>query len=222
MQNIILITSIIQTPNKPLSYIDIRSVYSHEERYEQTKKTIQTVKEKIPNSKILIVECSRLTEEQDLYFKEHTDYFLNLIDDQDKVNRIYSISKAWGEGTMTIAAFDFLKKNNVQYDSLFKISGRYWLTDFFNYNNFVNKDIIIHNIENNIHITFTCLYKLDVSNVDQFHDFLLNNQNRMENCEGYEILFSLFLHLPKDNKVVHLDRIGIKGYLSVSNDFIDM
>ena len=48
MNNLILITSVICTTNKPLSYTNNRSVYSHEERFEQTKKTIETVKEKIP------------------------------------------------------------------------------------------------------------------------------------------------------------------------------
>ena len=50
MNNLVLITSVICTTNNPLSYINTRSIYSHEERFEQTKKTIQTIREKIPNS----------------------------------------------------------------------------------------------------------------------------------------------------------------------------
>ena len=36
MNNIILITSVINTPNKPLSYSKTRSVYNRRERFEQT------------------------------------------------------------------------------------------------------------------------------------------------------------------------------------------
>ena len=58
--NLVLITSVVCTPNIPLSYINTRSCYTHDERFEQTKKTIKTIKEKIPNLKIFIVECSDL------------------------------------------------------------------------------------------------------------------------------------------------------------------
>ena len=68
MINLVLITSIIATPNIPLSYTPTRSVFTHNERFEQTKYTIQSIKEKIPNAKIFIVECSFLTEEQNVFF----------------------------------------------------------------------------------------------------------------------------------------------------------
>ena len=48
MNNLILITSVINTPNKPLSYTKNRSVFTRNERFEQTKKTILTVREKVP------------------------------------------------------------------------------------------------------------------------------------------------------------------------------
>ena len=54
MNNLVLITSVIKTPNKPLSYINTRSIYTHEERFEQTKKTIQSIREKIPNVRYLL------------------------------------------------------------------------------------------------------------------------------------------------------------------------
>ena len=91
MANLTLITSIINTPNTPLSYTNVRSIYTKDERFEQTKKTIQTVKEKIPNAKIFIVECSNLTQEQNEYFTQNSDYFLNLINDEQKKSNIYSI-----------------------------------------------------------------------------------------------------------------------------------
>ena len=136
MNNLVLITSVICTPNTPLSYIDTRSVFTHDERFIQTKKTIETVKEKIPNSKIFIVECSELNEEQTDYFTKNSDYFLNLFNDAEKCANVYGTSKALGEGTMTIEAIHYIIQNDIQFDNLFKISGRYWLSDNFNYINF--------------------------------------------------------------------------------------
>jgi hypothetical protein len=81
MNNLVLITSIIKPPNTPLSYISVRSVFTIEERFEQTKHTIQSIREKIPGAKIFIVECSELDENELSYFTQNSDYFLNLYDD---------------------------------------------------------------------------------------------------------------------------------------------
>ena len=51
MNNLVLITSVICTPNTPLSYTNTRSVYSHEERFEQTKKLSKLLKKKYPTLK---------------------------------------------------------------------------------------------------------------------------------------------------------------------------
>lgn len=221
MNNLVLITSIIFTPNTPLSYISNRSIYTSTERFEQTKKTFKTIREKIPNCKIFLVECSNLTEEQNDYFLKKSDYFLNLIDNNEKKQNIYSISKALGEGTMTISAIEYIQKNNIVFDNFFKISGRYWLSENFNYENFLNENIIVHNINNDVKNIATSLYKLNKMNINDFYIFLTNNYHLMQKCIGYECLFAIFVNLPKQNKVIHLNKIGVNGYIAVSNDFVD-
>ena len=221
MINLVLINSIIKTPNLELSYIKTRSVFTSEERFEQTKKTIQTVKEKIPNSKILIVECSELSKEQHEYFNNNCDYFLNLIENVSAVNNIYSISKSLGEGTMTLSAIEYIKQENIYYDNFFKISGRYWLSDSFNYENFNNDNIVVHYIYNNINNACTSLYKLDKNKIDDFYNFLKTNMNLMIKCIGYEVLFAMFLNSNPEYKIIGLDKIGVNGNIAVSNDFID-
>jgi len=221
MNNLVLITSVICIENKPLSYTNIRSVYSHEERFEQTKKTIQTIREKIPNSKILLVECSNLTEDISNYLVEKSDFFLNLYNDKTIRNNTSGLSKALGEGTMTICAINYIKQNNIEYDNLFKITGRYWLSENFIYNNFNNHDIVINYIYGDRDNTSTSLYKLHKINVEDFMNFLNRNIHLMIQCIGYEVLFAIFLKEPKPNNIIHLNKIGVNGYISVSHDFID-
>jgi hypothetical protein len=168
-----------------------------------------------------LIECSNLNEEQEDYLKKNTDYFLNLINEPKKVKNVYSKSKSLGEGTITIEAIDYIKNNNILFDNFFKISGRYWLSENFNYTNFVNEDIIVHNINNDVNNTCTSLYKLNKINIIDFYNFLISNMNLMFQCIGYEVLFAIFLNLPKNNKVIHMNKIGVNGYISVSNDFID-
>ena len=221
MNNLVLITSVICIENKPLSYTNVRSVYSHEERFNQTQKTIQTIREKIPNSKILIVECSNLNEDITRYLVKNSDYFLNLYGDEKIRNNTTGLSKALGEGTMTICAINYLKENNIIYDNFFKITGRYWLSDNFNYNNFNNNDIIINYINGDTENTATSLYKLHKINVEDFIGFLNRNMNLMYQCIGYEVLFARFLKEAKPNNIVSLNKIGVNGYISVSYDFAD-
>ena len=92
--NITLITSIIHTPNTPLSYIKTRSIYTREERFEQTKRTIETVREKIPDNKIFLIECSQFTTEESDYLKSKVDIFMNIIDTNNHklINRMFTPS----------------------------------------------------------------------------------------------------------------------------------
>jgi|688.fasta_scaffold586624_2 hypothetical protein len=218
MNNLILITSVICTQNTPLSYTNTRSVYSHKERFEQTKKTISTIKEKIPNAKIFIVECSNLDVEQLDYLIKNSDYFLNLYNNEQIRNNTSHISKSLGEGTMTLCALKFIIQNNIEFENLIKISGRYWLSEKFEYKNFNNNDIVVKYIENNKDNAFTALYKLPKSSCVNFMFFLESRFNDMINCVGYENLFAIFIKT-ENKQLKILEPIGLAGYVSVSNDF---
>uniref|UniRef100_A0A6C0JEZ0 Uncharacterized protein n=1 Tax=viral metagenome TaxID=1070528 RepID=A0A6C0JEZ0_9ZZZZ len=219
MENLVLITSIINTPSTPLSY-GIRSVYNSEQRFEQTKLTIQSIKEKIPNSKIFIVECSELNEEQLNYFLQNSTYFLNLFNNEELTAKMHSNSKSLCEGTMTFCALDFLLQNDIKFDSLIKISGRYYLSENFDYNNFNNDELVIKYINNDINNVFTGLYKLPRSCTEKLKLFLQNNVNKMMLYIGYEVLFAEFIKTQKINKN-NVSPIGLKGYVSVSNEFFN-
>jgi hypothetical protein len=215
MNNLVLITSIIKTPDLPLSYISSRSVFDHQQRFEQTKKTIQSVKEKIPNSKILLVECSDFSHEEMNYFSNNCDYILNLYNKPEIRDNIYSPSKSLGEGTMTYCAINYILDNNINsgFNNFIKISGRYWLSNNFDYNIFNNNDIVVKRIPNcNV---FTALYKLPISTLDNFKNYLLSNNDNMHKEVAYEWLFACFIRTIDGYKIVNIDPIGLNGYVSV-------
>jgi|UniRef100_A0A6C0D5V1 hypothetical protein len=219
MANLVLITSIINTPNKPLSYTNTRSVFSRKERFEQTKLTIQSIKAKVPNNKILLVECSDFNEEEKIYFEKECDYILNLWDKKELHCTIFGLSKALGEGTLTIQAFLYINENNICYSNLFKISGRYWLNDNFDYNIFNNEMLIFKKInDNNIS---TVLYKFPHYIQEYLHAFLKDNYDNMNNFIGYETLFSNFLKSIKSNNTILFDKLGVSGYVTVCGSFYE-
>ena len=198
MPCITLITSVINTPNTPLSYSKVRSVFTRKERFEQTKKTVQSIKENLPNSKIIIAECTHLNEEEKNFLDNNCDHILNLWEKKELHSNIFGKSKSLGEGTMTIEALKYINDKDIKYNYLYKISGRYWLNDNFKIDNIDNiegnvfkrinnnekKLLRINNNENNI---FTALYKINEQTVDKLLKFLINNKKSMENCIDYEV-----------------------------------
>jgi len=210
MTDLVLITSVINTPNKQLSYSKIRSIFSRKERFEQTKKTIQTIKEKISNCKIILVECTDLDEEENNYFKDNCDYLLNLWNDKNLHDYIFGISKSLGEGTMTIKAIQYIQQLNLEYNYLYKISGRYWLNE--NFTLIEIKSNVFKRIDNNPNNIFTALYKIDKESVNKLLYFLVNNIENMKKCIGYEVLIAHFIK-NIDKKL--LDIIGLSGFVTV-------
>jgi thymidylate synthase len=216
-KNLVLITSVINTPNKPLSYSSIRSVFTRKERFEQTKKTIKSIKDKIPNNKIIIVECTDFTKEEKDYLEKECEYILNLWDKKELHDNIFGRSKSLGEGTMTIEALKYIEELKVDFDYLYKISGRYWLNDNFKINKDDNNVFKkINNEENNI---FTALYKIDKNIVEKLLYFLINNIENMKKCIGYEVLIS---HFVKNIDKKFVDSIGLSGFITVCGNLLNM
>lgn len=216
MKNLVLITSVIDTPNKPLSYSSLRSFFSKEERFEQTKKTIETVKKYIPDSKILLVECSHMNDEETEYFNNNCDYFLNLWNKTELHPAIFGLSKSWGEGTMTIQALEYIFLNDLNFENFFKISGRYHLNDDFNYDIYNNDKYIFKKINDDINNITTVLYKIPFNKIKELHSFLISQTDDMIKCIGYEVLFGNYIKTIDLNNIFFVDKIGIQGYLAVS------
>jgi hypothetical protein len=222
MKNITLITSVIDTPNIPLSYTPTRSVFTKEIRFEQLKKTIATIREKIPDNRIILIECSLLSEDERQYLTNAVDYFLNIYDTDDQllIQRMFTASKAMGEGTMTIYALQYLLSQNIKYDNFFKISGRYWLNDSFSYQIYDNSMSCIRYIDFDYNV-YTCFYKLSNDESFIWLDYLRNSEKEFINCMGYELIFAQFLK-SLNRKICIVNNLGVNGYISIDGNYIDV
>ena len=111
---------------------------------------------------------------------------------------------------MTIEALKYIEELNLEYQYLYKISGRYWLNDNFKLDKIENNVFKkINNDENNV---FTALYKIDKKTVEKLVFFLINNIENMKKCIGYEVLMSHFVK-NIDNQLVYI--IGLSGFVTV-------
>ena len=89
--NLTIITSVINISKEPLSYSGTRSIYSPEERFNQTIKTIESLK-KINNTEILFIESTNITKEMENFLKSKATYFLNIDETTSKSNSPHKAS----------------------------------------------------------------------------------------------------------------------------------
>ena len=170
MKDCIIITSVVQTTNKPLSYSEIRSVYSHQQRFEQTLETIDSIRKNIPNAHILLIECSPPSEWMDI-LKSKVDQFINL-EIHDLVNN--SLEKGLGEKTLLLTALSNLKE---EYSNIYKITGRYVLQNSIEWN---QSDLPTfcrtnqYGMENGVHTFF---YRIPKSKLSLFKEVLNSYTN---------------------------------------------
>jgi len=232
LPDLVLILSVIKTPKLPLSYTWKRSSFSHEGRWKQTKVTFGSIKKHLPNAKVMMVECSDLDKDLLKVINENVDYFINKIDDIPHKDIIYDKWKAHGEATQTLTAFKYIKEHNLQFKNIFKISGRYYLTDDFKYDLYDN-DLQVFKVvkgydpipdQHKLGSISTRLYKIPHSFIDQLGTFLENYRGAMQRrgtMSTYEKVFAQYLLESNYENIVLVkdpDKIGIEGKVSVRNN----
>jgi hypothetical protein len=208
MSNLIIITSVINTHPSPLSYGQ-RSVYSPQERYEQTLKTIESCN-KIPSGYKMLIETSDLDKKMEDDLKSKVDFYVNFNQDKNIKDIIDSPHKGRSEATQIINAINLIDYG--LYENIYKVSGRYWLSDNFNYDNYDNeKNVFRVDAYNNL---TTALYKINKNSYPTYINCL---EYCCSNIGQIESQFWLFF---KDNFISY-DKIGLNGNVSVNGQFID-
>lgn len=132
-----LISSVIYFADSPLSYSKNRSVFSSSEREEQTIQTINTIKKKLPEAKIYLVESGR-SRAINNKIVETVDKFIYVGDNWIVRKACDSSKKGLGETTSLLFGLRKARVSNSRFDYFFKISGRYSLTDDFKSTKYIN------------------------------------------------------------------------------------
>jgi len=181
-----------------------KSIYSVKERVEQTHHTLKTIREKCPEAKIYFVEGS----ETDITnYNFDYDELVRPTKDFEAKKLLYSMPKSPGECVMMIYT-----ANNVnleEYDIVFKMSGRYNLTDDFSLDNFSKDKFTFYD-----HVQWgyeTTLYAFPGKLKDVWVDVLRKGLTHMSKnkMDSIEIAFRQWLNV----KHVHgAEKLGIEGF----------
>jgi hypothetical protein len=132
--NVFIVTSTIHASQNPLSYNKVRSLFSDEERFSQTINTLESVHQYAPNALIFLVENSALTVEETECLQKHVDLVMCLARNATASKLRDGIYKGEAEAHLLLSVFPLL--SIASYDKLFKLSGRYCLTEQFSVDRF--------------------------------------------------------------------------------------
>ena len=200
-KNCVIVTSVICPDSAPLSYSTTRSIYTPEQRYQQTVETIHSVRAYLPGADVCLVECSPpCAEIADL--EEQVEVFVNLYPD-DNIRK--NPAKGVGEACMLYAALDNLDINS--YDNFFKLSGRYVLNSRFNIDAYMNDKVVLkrtmHYGGDSMHTFF---YKFPSKEAQFF-----KNLFKLASLDAQDSAIEIYMLKHMDmSKVLHLEApIGI-------------
>ena len=115
----------------------------------------------------------------------------------------------------------FAKKHQFVDRKTYKESWETWLNDNFDYSKFDNDNIVVRYINPYNPIVSTVLYKIPCDIIKELYYFLINSEDELINCIGYEMIFTSFIKTYNDCKIIK-DKIGVNGYISIDGCYIDI
>lgn len=199
-KNLVLVTSVIHTVPQPLSYGQ-RSVFSHEERYEQTIKTIASVRKHTPNAHIVLVEGSTLTQD------EHTGYLTagcDLVMEAPASVKVHVNGPYKSVGEIQLLLWALSRFHLSSFKTITKISGRYIILDTFQWDKYP-LDLCLAREGN------TFYYRIPIGYAPTFKSTLTGalNDPRINNGELSVETYGIFRDIPLVNQENLM--IGVQG-----------
>ncbi len=208
-----IITSVIKPSHKQLSYSNVRSLYSPEQRFIQTKVTISSIRKSIPGAYILLIEGGL----KNPYLPE----FVNLVDKyiycgSNKLVRAAVDSKYKGLGEVVLLLFSRLYINR-KFDLYFKISGRYYLNDNFRLSTWYFRDKIMGKVLYGGCELSTRLIGIPKKWLNRYFIILMISIFKLLKNGNLEGL--LIKYIDKKN-IANIEEIGISGHIAPNGTYI--
>jgi hypothetical protein len=223
--NIFIVTSCIKTNHGSVNV---------EERFNQTLKTFDSIRAKVPDAFIFFVDNSKtpFTEEEMNIIKPKIDAFLPLHEDEiaQKINDIQSvhIAKGLGEGFMLYAAMASLKEVmdfSNKTGRLFKVTGRGVLEDDFDitrYDDLQGKYAFKTRVPSwrggDHYLLDTRMYSWCFSLVDEYMD-ILSHKNSSYILNDIDTEHAHFINIPKD-KLVEFNKIHVGCIVALTGQYV--
>lgn len=203
-----IITSVIYSKQGTIQYNSPRTVFTPEQRAEQTIETIRSIRAKVPGAKVILVE-SGMREKLPLDLEKHADQYIYVGDKKLVRWGCDSQYKSLGEILMLVFA---LNKFTVRADFYFKISGRYYLDDQFAISDWKRGLFLLQYIQEDYICTRLYGFRAEAFNTWKYA--LLKSIPLA--LAGYAVENTLAKYIPR-SQVHRLGRLGVMGIGASSN-----
>lgn len=211
ISDIFIITSVINTGNIGWSYFPQRSLFTSDQRFEQTLKSIKSIREYTKNSKIILVEASNISDNKYNKLIELCDYICYLGGDlETKNNCILSNCKGLGDSWLIYKGLEYIKNNKIKGRNIYKLSGRYELNNEYISNNISNILPTFRKISDDSYITF--FFSVPFSLIELFEINILKTISIMKKS-SYICIETLLPSYFKEKHIV--EKIGCEGIIAV-------
>jgi hypothetical protein len=219
--NLVIVNSVIRTAPQPLSYA-IRSYFTHEQRYQQTLDTIHSIREKIPQSYIVLIEGSTLSVKWEEEISKRVDYYFNISLIPEVKNAINSPAKGYGEQMklLTYLQSSHFREIYPYIDSITKLCGRYRLTEKYQH---IRENVVCikQNDNDSMNTTWYYLPKSEIMDYIRASSECITNPFLLQSQLGIEyILFQTWLKAKKTYRT--LPTVGVEGWVGPFGDYFVM
>lgn len=207
MYNLVIITSVINN--------FLYSVYSPQQRLEQTISSIDSLVGKITNPYVVLLEGNDLNDDQ-------SDTLKNRVNEIHNIN-VSGLHKSLGELTLLQTYLNSLHFNSIKSNlySLSKLSGRYRLNDNFK---FIDTDLCMVKMTDKSWlgkgVYDTRFYKIPITLVDNYITQLDVLYKNISNVHDIEHGFFEYQLIPKD-KINIVDKLGISGHFAPTGQYVE-
>lgn len=209
--------------------------FTKEQRLEQTKRTLLSVYTKCPNSKTVLIESSGVPIDTELkdFLSTVAHCFIDMSGDPN-IHKIYNENVNWdyvknlSEILCFRSAFKYLDEYNLLdgIDRVHKLSGRYYLTNGFNpqdYETYKDKIFVPTKKKTQFNHVVNIPYQYPSilwswptslhSEVKQFYETATNEVVNRINQGGYaDIEHLMYAHLPQEH-IHESELLGVEGML---------
>lgn len=220
--NIFVITSILRPK---IGIIDYQT------RYQQTLKTIQSIKDKAPGSIILLLDSSPELEDYMIErLRKEVDYFISLSNHTLAIDLATKGLKSPGECYIMIVALDVIRNLSLtNINRVFKITGRAELTDNFHIEDYDNPEMqgkyvfktpVVSWMTSQLKLVDTRLWSFDYSMLEEADKLIRQTYEDCMSKPQFDLEHTYYRLLDK-TKLFEKDVIGLTCQLASCGTIIN-
>ena len=217
-------------------------IFSYSERLKQLKGTIQSIRTRVPTADIVLVDASEdplpkvdvheLTAMVNRVILLSDDMYIDFLKHNSKDPSPNKFEKkSVGEMRAMSAFLKYLQESHVEYDRVFKLSGRYQLSDKFcldSYRNRVGRCVFLEKEDwYGEHVFTLRLWSFDYRDLDKMIELFERMQRHtytlVAQTHRFEIVEFTFTKFIEAMQIPYMtvDKIGVCGLMGLGGEPID-